>query len=63
MKIARTVGEMRGEELPWNGNEYAISIGLAFAWHGSHSSDVDNHIKPIQDAAATALLRLTGKNF
>ena len=61
--IARAVGEKRGDQL-WKGNDgYIISIGLVFGVDGPHDADVDNHIKPILDATATALFAPSWEGF
>ncbi len=52
IKVAREINARRGDT-PWTGNEYAISIGMAF--DRLQELDVDNHIKPILDAIAAGL--------
>lgn len=54
VEIAKAVGARRGDTR-WSEDRYIISVGFVFGPDGPHDSDVDNHLKPILDATATAL--------
>ena len=57
IKIARAIAaaiDARSDSVR-TGDYYTISIGMAFRRENKHDIDVDNRIKPIVDAAATAL--------
>lgn len=67
-QVTCTVKKCRGDE-PWDpSQQYAITLGLQFclANHPSYDSklDVDNYIKPINDALAVGLFgRADDSNF